>query len=64
MGLSRQFSQEAVARRGERGEVRIVLFRYHKHMRRGLRAYVAKSNCSRRLEHARCRDIARHDPAE
>src|ERR1035437_10550684 len=64
MGLNCHFSQQPVARRGERGEVRIVLFRYHKHMRRSLRAYVAESNCSWRLEYARCRDIARHDPAE
>jgi len=64
MGLGRHFSQQPIVRRGQRGEIRKVNFRYHQHMGRCLRTYVAESNSSRRLEHARCGDIARHDPAE
>ena len=64
MSLGYHLSQQTVTRHGERGEIRVVSFRYHQHMRGCLRANVTESNCSWRLEHERCRDIARHDPAE
>jgi hypothetical protein len=64
MRLGHHLSQDPVASRGERREIRIVIFRYHQYMRGCLRAYVTESNGSRRFEHAGCGDIARHDPAE
>jgi len=46
VSLGRHFGQQPVTRRRERGQVRIVIFRYDKNMRRCLRAYVAERNGS------------------
>lgn len=45
--LGHHLSQQRVVRCGERGEIRIVIVRYHQYMRGRLRVYVAESNCSR-----------------
>jgi hypothetical protein len=44
MRLARHLSQEPVAGRGERGEIRNVFLRYDENMRGSLRAYVPESN--------------------
>jgi hypothetical protein len=44
MCLGHHLSQQAVVSQRERRQIRIVIFRYHKHVRWRLRAYVTESN--------------------
>jgi hypothetical protein len=62
--LRRDLLEQAAAGPGERGQIRVVLFRYDKHVGRRLRADVAERYRTGTLQHARRRRLTRRDTAE
>jgi hypothetical protein len=62
--LSRDLVKQPRSRPGERGEIRVVIFGYDKHMGRRLRADIAERYRARTLQHAGRRGLTRGDAAE
>ena len=62
--LARDLVKQPRARPGQRGKIRVVIFRYDQHMGRRLRADIAERNRARTLQHARRRGLASDDAAE
>lgn len=62
--LSRDLVEQAIARLRDRGQVLMVLFRYHQNVQRRLRVYVLECDSARAFKNPSRRDLPRCDAAE
>jgi hypothetical protein len=62
--LSRDLVKQPIARLRNRGQVLMVLFRYHQNVQRRLRVYVLECDSARAFKNSRRRDLPRRDATE
>jgi len=64
VSLTRHFGQQVSTGHSQRGQVGIVILRYHEYMNRSLRIDITKCECARGFEHSGGRCFAGGDSAE